>query len=115
EVKWAPRIYFGGLVDAPDETGETRSQGPAMGIGIDLLSGKSKEAERLNMKKSLVRGSMIQNRREALLSEDFSQKLNVNPGDVVTLIGSTMNGSMTMYNFTVAGTVSFGAEAMDKG
>src|SRR5690606_23807975 len=44
EVKWAPRIYFGGLVDAPDETGETRSQGPAMGIGIDLLSGKSKEA-----------------------------------------------------------------------
>ena len=115
EVKWAPRIYFGGLVDAPDETGETRSQGPAMGIGIDLLSGKSKEAERLNMKKSLVRGSMIQNQREALLSEDFSQKLNVNPGDEVTLIGSTMNGSMTMYNFTVAGTVSFGAEAMDRG
>jgi putative ABC transport system permease protein len=86
-----------------------------MGIGIDLLSGKSKEAERLNMKKSLVRGSMIQNQREALLSEDFSQKLNVNPGDEVTLIGSTMNGSMTMYNFTVAGTVSFGAEAMDRG
>jgi len=114
-VKWTPRIQFGGLVDAPDEFGETRSQGPAMGMGIDLLSGKSKEAERLNIEKSLVRGNMIQNSREVLLSEEFSKKLNVNPGEEITLIGSTMNGSMTMYNFNVAGTVSFGIEAMDRG
>ena len=114
-VKWAPRIHFGGLVDAPDEFGETRSQGPAMGMGIDLLSGKNQEAERLNIEKSLVRGNMIQNSREVLLSEEFSKKLNVNPGEEVTLISSTMNGSMTMYNFKVAGTVSFGAEAMDRG
>jgi putative ABC transport system permease protein len=26
-----------------------------------------------------------------------------------------MNGSMTMYNFRVAGTVSFGTEALDRG
>jgi putative ABC transport system permease protein len=115
EVKWTPRIQFGGLVDVPDEFGETRSQGPAIGMGIDLLSGKSKEAERLNIEKSLVRGNMIQNSREVLLSEKFSKKLNVNPGEEVTLIGSTMNGSMTMYNFNVAGTVSFGIEAMDRG
>ncbi|MBW6534990.1 MAG: FtsX-like permease family protein [Mariniphaga sp.] len=114
-VLWAPRIQFGGLVDAPDELGETRSQGPAMGMGIDLLSGKTNEAERLNMEKSLVRGRMIQNPGESLLSEEFSQKLNVNPGDEVTLIGSTMNGAMTMYNFKVVGTVSFGTEAMDRG
>lgn len=115
EIDWAPRIMFGGLVDVPDEIGSTRSQGPAIGMGIDLLSESSKELERLNLTNSIVRGSMISNSGEALLSEDFSQKLGVNPGEAVTLIGSSMHGSMTMYNFTVAGTVRFGAEAIDKG
>ena len=115
EVKWAPRIQFGGLIDVPDENGETRAQGPAMGMGIDILSEDSWEAERLNIRKSMVRGNIIQNPGEAILSEEFSRKLNVNPGEEVTFIGSTMNGSMTMYNFKVAGTVSFGTEAMDRG
>ncbi len=114
-ITWAPRIQFGGLVDAPDESGETRTQGPAVGMGIDLLSEQSREAERLGIQKSLVRGNLIREPGEALLSEQFSQKLEVNPGDEVTLISSTMNGSMTMYNFRVAGTVSFGAEALDRG
>ncbi|MDP3180944.1 MAG: hypothetical protein Q8M67_03955, partial [Bacteroidota bacterium] len=38
DVAWVERIQFGGLIDAPDENGETKSQGPAMGIGVDLLS-----------------------------------------------------------------------------
>ncbi|MGM0531568.1 MAG: hypothetical protein ACQER7_09460, partial [Bacteroidota bacterium] len=115
EMKWAPRIQFGGLIDVPDENGETRTQGPAMGMGIDILSENSREVERLNIRKSMVRGNIIQKPGEAILSEQFSQNLNVNPGEEVTLIGSTMNGSMTMYNFKVAGTVSFGTEAMDRG
>jgi putative ABC transport system permease protein len=115
EIKWTPRIQFGGLVDAPDENGETKAQGTAMGLGIDFLSGNSGEAERLDIKKALVRGNLIQHPEEALLSEMFSEKLDVNPGDEITLIGSTMNGSMTMYNFKVAGTVTFGAEALDQG
>ncbi|MDD4425303.1 MAG: hypothetical protein PHS40_05220, partial [Mariniphaga sp.] len=49
------------------------------------------------------------------MADQFSQKLKVNPGDEVTLIGSTMHGSMSMYNFKVAGTVSFGTEALDRG
>ena len=115
EIKWTPRIQFGGLADAPDENGETKTQGPAMGLGIDFLSGHSGEAERLDIKKALVRGNLIQHPGEALLSEMFSEKLGVNPGDEVTLIGSTMNGSITMYNFKVAGTVTFGAESLDRG
>jgi putative ABC transport system permease protein len=86
-----------------------------MGLGIDFLTGKSGEAKRLNIENALVRGHLIQNQGEALLSEMFSQKLGVNPGDQVTLIGSTMNGSMSMYNFTVAGTVTFGTEGLDRG
>lgn len=115
DVAWVERIQFGGLIDAPDENGETKSQGPAMGIGVDLLSGKSGEADRMGMAKSLVRGRLPKMKGEILLSEQFSQKLGVNPGDKITLIGSTMNGSMSYYNFILAGTVSFGVQVLDKG
>jgi putative ABC transport system permease protein len=115
DMDWSPRIQFGGLIDAPDENGETRSQGPALGIGIDLLTEGTPEPGRLNLNRSLVRGTMPSRPGEALLSEAFSQKLGVNPGDDVTLLGSTMYGSMTMYNFVVSGTVATGQEALDKG
>ncbi len=114
-ITWTPRIRFGGLVDVPDAHGETRTQGPAAGMAFDFLSGNSAEAARLNIEKALVRGRMIRNQGEALLSDVFASRLNVKPGQEVTLIGSTMNGSMAFYNFVVAGTLSFGAEALDRG
>jgi len=114
-MTWAERIKFGGLIDVPDENGETRSQGPAMGIGLDLLSENSVEAERLNLNKALVRGSLPASPEEILISEDFSQKLKVNPGEKVTLIGSTMNGGMAIHNFSISGTVRFGNTGMDRG
>lgn len=115
DIEWALRIQFGGLVDIPNDQGETRAQGPALGMGIDILSENSKEDERLNLTRSLVRGKLIQNRGEAILSEDFAQKLGVEIGEEITLIGSTMHGSMSMDNFTLVGTVNFGAEAIDRG
>ena len=115
DMMWAERIQFGGLIDVPDELGETRGQGPAFGLGLDLLSGDKAEAERLNLERSLVRGSLPRASREVLLSDNFSLKLGVNPGDEVTLIGSTMEGSMAMYNFRVSGTLSFGVDIMDRG
>lgn len=115
ETEWAARIKFGGLIDAPDSRGETRSQGPAIGFGIDLLSSQSRETQRLNLEKALRQGKMPSGPGEILLSDAFATKLKVAPGDTVTLIGSSMNGSMTMYNFIVAGTISFGVEIMDRG
>lgn len=115
EVTWVERIQFGGLIDVPDQNGETRSQGPAMGMGVDLFSGKSGEVERLNLTKSLVKGHLPEKPFEILLSEEFSQKLGVKTGDEVTLMGSTMNGSMSYQNFVVAGTISFGVKVLDKG
>jgi putative ABC transport system permease protein len=115
DMQWSPRIHFGGLVDAPDDKGETKAQGPAMGIGLDLLSPDTKEIERLELTRAIVRGTLPKNQREALISEDFSQKLGVNPGDPITLIGSTMDGGMSMYNFTISGTISFGVDIMDRG
>jgi len=115
EISWSPRIQFGGLIDTPDEKGETRSQGPVMGIGLDLLSAGSVEKERMKLEKSLVRGTLPSKAGEALLSEMLSEKLKLNPGDKVTLISSTMLGGMAFYNFTVSGTISMGQEGLDRG
>lgn len=115
DVEWVSRIRFGGLIDAPDSLGETRAQGPAAGWGIDLLSPNSMEAGRMNIPKSMVRGRIPQLPGEILLSEQFAQNLKVGPGDPVTLVGSTMLGGMSLYNFTVAGTVSFGSSTIDRG
>jgi len=115
EMEWVTRIKFGGLIDVPDENGETRSQGPAMGMAMDLLSGKSGEVKRLNLENSLVRGAIPSVPGEVLLSEEFAQKLGVDPGDEVTLISSTMNGGMAIHNFKVSGTLRFGNTGLDRG
>ena len=115
DVDWVERISFGGLMDAPDEQGETKEQGPAMGLAVDLMSEDSQEADRLNLKNILIRGAMPTNSQDVILSEDFSQKLKVNPGDEVTLITSTMYGAMAIANFTVAGTIDFGVGPLDRG
>ena len=107
-MEWAERIKFGGLVDSPDENGETKAQGPGAGMAVDLLSPGSKEAERLNLVKSLVRGRTIQSADEILLSDEFATKLEVEPGNLVTLISTTMYGAMSITNFTVCGTLKFG-------
>jgi putative ABC transport system permease protein len=115
EITWLPRIRFGGLLDVPDEAGETRAQGPAFGIAVDLLSENNRESDILNLKTSLVRGRLLQNSGEILISENFARKLEVYPGETVTLISTTMYGSLAVYNFTIAGTVRFGMAAMDRG
>ena len=115
EMIWLPRIRFGGLLDVPDEQGETRAQGPAFGMGVDLLNENSHEKDILNLHESLVRGRLPQNPGEILISDDFAQKLKVNLGESITLLSSTMYGSMAFYNFMISGTVRFGIVAMDRG
>jgi len=114
-VEWVERIQFGGLVDAPDENGETRAQGPGGGMAVDLFSPDSKETERLNLEKAIIRGRLPERPEEVLLSDDFANKLEVGPGDAVTLISTTMFGAMSITNFTVSGTLKFGAAALDRG
>jgi len=114
-TEWAQRIQFGGLADVPDSNGETKAQGPVMGIGLDLLSPGTVEPGRLNLLKSIVRGNLPDTPGEILLSEDFSVKLGTSPGDTITFIGATVNGSMSFYNFIISGTVSFGNEILDRG
>lgn len=115
DLEWVKRIHFGGLLDVPDENGETRAQGPAAGKGIDLFSSESNEVERMNIANSIVEGRIPIKHNEALISNDFAKKFNVNIGDDVTLFGSTMNGSMMFNTFQVSGTINFGISMLDRG
>lgn len=115
DMEWVKRINFGGLLDVPDENGETRAQGPAAGRAIDLLSPNSKEADRMNIANSIVKGNMPTKQGEALISDVFAEKFGVKIGDEVTIFGSTMYGSMMFQNFEVSGTISFGITMLDRG
>jgi len=114
QFEWAPRIKFGGLLDFPDEKGETRAQGPVFGMALDLISPDSKEKIRLNLGKALIRGHLPRSAGEIIISEQFAQNLGVNPGEVATLISATANGGMAIHNFVVVGTVRFGISALDR-
>ncbi len=112
---WVKRIRFGGLIDVPDEQGDSRGQGPAFGLAIEIFSEDSKEIERMNIRHSIVEGRIPKNSREALIGHEFAQKLNLNVGDEITYMGSTMNGAMTFESFVISGTIRFGIPALDKG
>ena len=114
DMIWTPRIRFGGILDVPDEKGETRIQGPVVGLGVDLLSPGSPEEQILDLRKAIVDGSLPSRKNEILISDLFARKLGVKKGDRVTLISSTMFGSMALYNFEIAGTIRFGITAMDR-
>jgi len=115
DLLWAPRIMFGGLLDIPDASGETRLQAPISGLAVDLLSAGSPEWKILNIRQALVKGRVPQKQGEMLIGEELSDKLKIQPGDTATLISSTMYGSMSVTNFVIVGTVRFGIVAMDKG
>ncbi|MCP4580029.1 MAG: ABC transporter permease [candidate division Zixibacteria bacterium] len=112
---FTPRIRFGGLVDIPDEDGETKAQSPAAFMAVDLLSPGSRQIELLNLEQGIVSGSLPDQPDEILVTDELAGKLGIGPGDIATFVGTTMFGSMTTYNFHVAGTVVFGISAIDKG
>jgi len=114
QVTWVKRIRFSGLLDVPDEKGETLRQGPGLGMAIELFSGKGSEIERMNIKNSIRNGQIPQNSGEALMGIELAQKLKLKPNDTITYLGSTMNGSMTFMNFRVTGFVCFGSQFLDK-
>ncbi len=115
DLEWVERIRAGGLLDVPDENGETRGQGPALATAIDLLSPGSREVERMSIQNSIVKGALPDQPGEALISDDFAEKFNVSVGDEVTLFGSTMYGSMMFKTFVVSGTLRFGNVLLDRG
>jgi putative ABC transport system permease protein len=114
EFFWSPRITFAGLLDVPDENGETKEQGPVLALGIDFFSDESREVEIWELERSLVSGRLPENRDDALISSKLADQLNIQAGEQVTFIGSTMDNAFTTYNFTVTGTFNLRKGQTDK-
>ncbi len=114
EFNFVQRINFGALLDVPNEQGETKTQGEVVGYGLDLLN-STLDIENLNLDKALVKGSLIKKAGEILVSDQSFNRLGLKLGDKVTLIGSTVYGSMSFQNFIICGTVNFGFEMLDRG
>jgi putative ABC transport system permease protein len=115
EVVWTPRVRFAGLLDIPDQNGQTKAQAPVFGFGINLLAADSPDRKIMHLERSIVRGRLPSAPREILISDSLAKQLGVGPGATATLISTTLFGSMAVSNFTVAGTVDFGVRAMDRG
>lgn len=113
-VSWVERIEFGGLLDVPDKNGETRGQGPFMGIAFDLFHDPG-ESKRFDLEKILAGGRLPSSSGEILVSNSFARKLGIQINDKVTFIGSTMYGEMAICNFTVSGTIRYGIASLDRG
>jgi putative ABC transport system permease protein len=115
DLIWTPRIKFGGIMDVPDASGNTKLQGPGIGLAISILSEESGELQRLQLNKSLKRGRLPKRSGEIILSDNYATKLNISPGEKITFFGSTMEGSMVFQSYEMTGTVEFGSPLMDKG
>ena len=111
---WSPRITFAGLLDIPDENGETKAQGPVIAFGIDFLSNGSRQVEIWELERSLVSGKLPENSNDALISSKMADQLNIRIGESVTFIGSTMDNAFTTYNFNVSGTFNLRKGQTDK-
>ena len=115
DLIWTPRIKFGGIMDVPDASGNTKLQGPGIGLAISILSEESGELQRLQLNKSLKKGRLPKRSGEIILSDNYATKLNLSPGEKITFFGSTMEGSMVFQSYEMTGTVEFGSPLMDKG
>lgn len=115
DLIWTPRIKFGGIMDVPDASGNTKSQGPGMGLAMSIQNKESGELQRLQLKKSLNKGRLPERSGEIILSDDYATKLNISPGEKITFFGTTMEGSMVFQSYEMTGTVRFGSPLMDKG
>ena len=113
QIIWQPRIKFGGLLDFPDDEGNTRAQGPVIGIAADLLNPQSGEIERFNLQNALVKGNLPASPRDILISREYANTLGVDIGDIATLISATANGAMAVHNFKISGFIVFGVAPLD--
>lgn len=112
---WTPRIRFGGLLDVPDEAGETKVQAPVAGLAVDLLSSGSPEPRILNVGRAIVKGRLPAMADEVLVSDQLFGRLGLRLGETATLISTTRFGSVATANLRIVGTVRFGVSAVDRG
>ncbi len=113
QMSFHERIYFGALLDVPNEKGETKYQSTSMITAVDMTS-KRKEIKTLGLEKSLVEGRIPEKSDEILIAQVFMENIDMQLGDSLTLIGGDIDGGMAVGNFKVVGTIRFGVTQLDR-
>lgn len=111
---WSPRIKFGGLLDIPDQNGETKTQATVAGIAFDFFSNDI-ETKKLNIKETIRSGRLPEKPGEILISDEFAKKLKIKNGETATILTASANGGLAFPNFVIVGTIHFGMIALDRG
>ena len=114
EFFWTPRISFAGLLDVPDQNGETKAQSPVIATGIDFFSNGSRQVEIWELDRNIVEGVLPKLENEAMISSKLANQLGVSVGEKVTFIGSTMDNAFSTYNFDIVGTFNLRKGQTDK-
>jgi putative ABC transport system permease protein len=114
QMIWLPRTNFGGLLDIADEAGETISQGKVICLALEIINSDI-ERDLMQLDQALVVGKIPENPDQILISNEIADKMNISLMDTVTIITSTVYGSMSFENFIVTGTLQFGIKVMDRG
>lgn len=112
---WTARIKFIGLLDVPDENGETKTQNTVLGLAVNLFDKNSQEPKRLNLDKSIIQGHIPEKPGDILISEELFKKMKIDIGHSITLLSNSSTGAMAVQNFVICGTVRFGIGVMDYG
>jgi putative ABC transport system permease protein len=113
-VQWFPRIRWGAILDVPDKNGDTLSQTPIVGMGLELKNKNSLELKRMRLSEALVSGKFPESPKEMLMGDQLAETLGVKLGQAVTLFGQSFDGGLVADNYRVVGLVKFGVTAMDK-
>ncbi|MFA8342348.1 MAG: ABC transporter permease [Rhodothermaceae bacterium] len=111
---WSPRIKFGGLLDIPDQNGETKTQATVAGIAFDFFSNDI-ETKKLNIREAIRSGRLPEKPGEILISDEFAKKLKIKNGETATILTASANGGLAFPNFVIVGTIHFGMIALDRG
>lgn len=114
DLTWVPRVRFAGMLDVPDENGETKAQGSVYGLGVGLRQAESPEVGILELADVLVEGRLPQEPNEALLARKLAASLELEVGDKATVISATMHGAMAAHTFTVSGLIEYGIAQLDR-
>lgn len=113
DYEWTRRIHFMGFMDADKSTDSVPLQMPVSGMAIDFNSNQQNDSKRLNIEKSLVKGNIPSHPFETIIGYELAKSLNLDINDTVTLLCTDMNGSMSFQNFSVSGTINYGAKSMN--
>ena len=101
-----PRLGFSGLLSNGPRTLSVSA------TGIDPIA----ENAAFGARSHIIAGSALKNSDAddaAVIGAELAKRLGVKPGDIVTLITTTVNGSLNAQDLTIVGTVSTGIPATE--